>query len=78
MARFDSAAALLRAAALTQYVAAFEREELDPQTLLDVLTTKGRATLDALKEATGAPMGHRMKIMTVLERGGGGEGLELD
>ena len=70
---------LLRAAALTQYVAAFEREELDPQTLLDVLTTKGRATLDAaLKEATGAPMGHRMKIMTVLERGGGGEGLELD
>ena len=28
--------------------------------------------------ATGAPMGHRMKIMTVLERGGGGEGLELD
>ena len=79
VARFDSAAALLRAAALTQYVAAFEREELDPQTLLDVLTTKGRATLDAaLKEATGAPMGHRMKIMTVLERGGGGEGLEVD
>ena len=33
----------------------------------------------ALKEALpGAPMGHRMKIMTVLERGGGGEGLELD
>ena len=60
-------------------LAAFEREELDPQTLLGVLTTKGRATLDAaLKEATGAPMGHRMKIMTVLERGGGGEGLELD
>ena len=73
--RWATTAALLRevglpAEASAQYAAALEREALEPQTLAEVLAQQGQPALEAaLKEALpGAPMGHRLRIISALSR----------
>jgi len=64
---FADAAALLRSVGLTQYEAVFAEEEMDPDTLIEVLQQQGKASLEeALKELGIKSMGHRLKIINAL------------
>ena len=64
---FTDSAALLRAVGLPQYEKLFEEEEMDPDTLIEVLEQQGKASLEeALKELEIKSMGHRLKIINAL------------
>ena len=61
---FEDAAGLLNSLGLPQYIDGFEREAMDPPTLVEVLQQQGKAALDdALKELGVKSMGHRLKII---------------
>ena len=61
---FDDAAGLLHSLGLPQYTEGFEREAMDPPTLVEVLQQQGKPALDdALKELGVKSMGHRLKII---------------
>ena len=50
------------------YVATFDEEEVDPDTLIMVLQQQGRAALDeALQQLGVKPLGHRVKIANALQ-----------
>uniref|UniRef100_A0A7S2G0Y4 Mitochondrial inner membrane protease subunit n=1 Tax=Haptolina brevifila TaxID=156173 RepID=A0A7S2G0Y4_9EUKA len=64
---FLNAAALLNSVSLPQYIKSFEEEEMDPDTLIEVLQQQGKASLEeALKELGIKSMGHRLKIVNAL------------
>lgn len=66
-AAYSDAAAMLEALGLTQYVATFRRETVDPATLREVMAAQGRTALDeVLKELGIASMGHRIKITNAM------------
>ena len=49
-------------------MAAFDEEEVDPDTLIMVLQQQGRAALDeALQQLGVKPLGHRVKIANALQ-----------
>ena len=68
MGTFPDASALLSSVSLTdKYLAMFEEEAMDPDTLIEVLQQQGRSALeDALKELGIKSMGHRLKIINAL------------
>ena len=64
---FADAGALLKSVGLPQYEAVFTEEEMDPDTLIEVLQQQGKASLEeALKELSIKSMGHRLKIINAL------------
>ena len=64
---FADAGALLKSVGLPQYEAVFTEEEMDPDTLIEVLQQQGKASLEeALKELGIKSMGHRLKIINAL------------
>jgi len=64
---FADTAALLSSVGLSQYRSVFEQEEMDPNTLIEVLQQQGKASLDeALKELGVKSMGHRLKMINAL------------
>lgn len=67
MDTFADTAALLNSVGLSQYRSVFEQEEMDPNTLIEVLQQQGKASLDeALKELGVKSMGHRLKMINAL------------
>ena len=67
MGTFADAAALLGSVGLERYAELFEEEEMDPDTLIEVLSQQGKASLEeALKELGIKSMGHRLKIINAL------------
>jgi len=67
MGTFADSAALLASVGLERYGKTFEEEEMDPDTLIEVLQQQGKASLEeALKELGIKSMGHRLKIINAL------------
>ena len=68
MGRYAGSAALLGCVGLEQrYLSLFEAEDMEPDTLIEVLQQQGKGSLDeALKELGIKSMGHRMKIINAM------------
>mmetsp|Transcript_34559 Transcript_34559/g.108533 ORF Transcript_34559/g.108533 Transcript_34559/m.108533 type:complete len:104 (-) Transcript_34559:287-598(-) len=65
--RHASVASLLEAAALPQYLASFEEEAMDAETLYGVMESQGRTALEeVLLELGVRSKGHRMKIANLV------------
>ena len=64
---FADAAALLSSVGLERYQQVFDDEEMDPDTLIEVLQQQGKSSLEeALKELGIKSMGHRLKIINAM------------